>query len=39
MSNIQIHYALEEILWAFGDEYLVPLEERVVKQSELFMEK
>jgi len=38
-SNIQIHYALEEILWAFGDEYPVPLEERAAKQTELFIEK
>jgi Fe-S oxidoreductase len=36
-SNIQIHYALEEILWAFGDEYPVPLEERAAKQTELFI--
>jgi hypothetical protein len=38
-SNIQTHYALEEILWAFGDEYTVPLEERAAKQTELFMGK
>jgi Fe-S oxidoreductase len=37
--NVQPHYALEEILWAFGDEYPVPLEERAAKQTELFMEK
>jgi Fe-S oxidoreductase len=37
--NIQPHYALEEILWAFGDEYPVPLEERAAKQTELFIEK
>ncbi|MBN1664298.1 MAG: (Fe-S)-binding protein [Deltaproteobacteria bacterium] len=38
-SNIQIHYALEEILWAFGDDYPVPLEERVAKQTEFFINK
>jgi len=38
-SNIQIHYGLEEILWAFGDEYPVPLEERAAKQTDLFIEK
>jgi Fe-S oxidoreductase len=38
-SNIQMHYALEEILWAFGDEYPVPLEERAAKQAELFIAK
>jgi Fe-S oxidoreductase len=38
-SNIQTHYALEEILWAFGDEYPVPLEERAAKQAELFIAK
>jgi Fe-S oxidoreductase len=38
-SNIQPHYALEEILWAFGDEYPVPLEERAAKQTELFIKK
>jgi Fe-S oxidoreductase len=38
-SNIQTHYALEEILWAFGDECTVPLEERAAKQTELFMRK
>jgi Fe-S oxidoreductase len=38
-SNIQTHYALEEILWAFGDEYPVPLEDRAAKQAELFVAK
>ena len=38
-SNIKTHYALEEILWALGDEYPVPLEERAAKQTELFIEK
>jgi Fe-S oxidoreductase len=38
-SNIQTHYALEEILWAFGDECIVPLEERAAKQTELFIGK
>jgi hypothetical protein len=32
-------YALEEILWAFGDECTVSLEERAAKQSEFFIEK
>jgi len=39
MSGIQIHYALEEILWAFGDEHPVPLEERAAKQIRLVIEK
>jgi hypothetical protein len=38
-SNIQTHYALEEILWAFGDEYPVPLEDRAATQAELFIAK
>jgi len=38
-SNIQIHYSLEETLWAFGDEYPVPLEKRAAKQTDLFIEK
>jgi Fe-S oxidoreductase len=38
-ANMQAHYALEEILWAFGDEYPVPLEERATKQTELFIKK
>ncbi|MEJ2727755.1 MAG: hypothetical protein P8185_04445 [Deltaproteobacteria bacterium] len=31
--------ALEEILWAFGDEYPVPLEKRAAKHAELFKGK
>jgi Fe-S oxidoreductase len=38
-SNIRTHYALEEILRAFGDVCPVPLEERAAKQTELFIEK
>jgi Fe-S oxidoreductase len=38
-SGINLHYALEEILWAFGDEYPVPMEERAAKQTELFIQK
>ncbi len=38
-SDIQIHYSLEEILWALGDEYPVPYEERAAKQTELFIQK
>jgi Fe-S oxidoreductase len=38
-SDIKIHYALEEILWAFGDESPVSLEERAVTQARLFVEK
>ena len=38
-NDIKIHYSLEEILWAFGDEYPVPLEERAKIQSRLFIEK
>jgi len=34
-----IHYSLEEILWAFGDEYPVPLEERAKLQGTLFIQK
>ena len=37
--RIQIHYALEEILWAFGDDDAAPLEQRAVQQTELFLEK
>ncbi|MBN1613736.1 MAG: (Fe-S)-binding protein [Deltaproteobacteria bacterium] len=39
MSKIKTHYALEEILWAFGDEYPVSLRERAAKQTELFIKK
>jgi hypothetical protein len=38
-SDIQIHYSLEEILWALGDEYPVPYEERAAKQTQLFIQK
>jgi Fe-S oxidoreductase len=38
-SNIKTHYALEEILLAFGDDFPIPLKERAAKQNELFMEK
>ena len=38
-SKMPIHYALEEILWAFGDEYPVELEERAEKHAELFINK
>jgi Fe-S oxidoreductase len=37
--NIKMHYALEEILWAFGDDYPVSLEERAATQTGLFIEK
>ncbi len=39
MSQVKIHYALEEILWAFGDEYPVPLETRADAQVARFIEK
>lgn len=38
-SGVQIHYSLEEILWALGDDYPVPYEERAAKQSQLFIQK
>lgn len=38
-SDMQIHYALEEILWAFGDDYPVPLEERAQQQTDLYVQK
>ena len=38
-TGIQPHYALEEILWAFGDDYPVALEERAAKQTELLIKK
>ncbi len=38
-SNMQIHYALEEILWAFGDDCPVPLEERAATQTDLYVQK
>jgi Fe-S oxidoreductase len=38
-ADINIHYALEDILRAFGDESPVSLEERAVTQARLFVEK
>ena len=38
-ADINIHYALEEILRAFGDDAPVPLEERAATQTELFIDK
>lgn len=38
-SGLTIHYSLEDILWSLGDEYTVPLEERLAIQNRLFMEK
>ncbi|MBN1375072.1 MAG: (Fe-S)-binding protein [Dehalococcoidia bacterium] len=38
-AGLKVHYSLEEILWALGDEYTVPLETRVVQQAELFKQK
>lgn len=38
-AGLKLHYSLEEILWAFGDEYTVPLETRVTQQAELLMLK
>ena len=38
-SELKLHYSLEEILWAFGDEYHVPLEQRAAKHVELFVQK
>ena len=38
-AGLNLHYSLEEILWAFGDEYKVPLETRVAQQTELLMQK
>jgi Fe-S oxidoreductase len=38
-SGINIHYSLEEILWALGDEYPVPYEERAAQQTKLFIQK
>ena len=37
--RIQIHYALEKILWAFGDDYPIPFEQRAAQQTEIFIEK
>jgi len=38
-SGLRIHYALEEILWALGDDYPVPLAARAERQSEFFLGK
>jgi Fe-S oxidoreductase len=38
-SGLGIRYSLEDILWSFGDEYGVHLEERAATQSELFVRK
>ena len=37
--NIKTHYALEEILWAFGDDCPVSLGERAAKQTGFFVDK
>jgi len=39
MAELKVHYSLEEILWALGDEYTVPLETRVIQQSGLLKQK
>jgi Fe-S oxidoreductase len=38
-GGVETHYSLEEILWALGDEYPVPLRKRTKVQGKLFMEK
>ena len=38
-AGLKLHYSLEEILWAFGDEYNVPLETRIAQQAELVAQK
>ena len=37
--GVATHYALEEILWALGDDYPVPMKERSRMQGKLFMDK
>jgi hypothetical protein len=37
--GVETHYSLEEILWAFGDEYPIALKERTAVQSKLFMNR
>jgi Fe-S oxidoreductase len=37
--GVETHYSLEEILWALGDDYPVPLRKRTKVQGKLFMEK
>jgi len=39
VSEINIHYSLEKILWAFGGEYPVPLEKRAEVMTNLLMKK
>lgn len=38
-SDKGLHYSLEEILWAFGDGYPVPLEERFQIMKNMFDQK
>ena len=38
-AGMETHYSLEEILWALGDDYPVPLRKRTKVQGKLFMEK
>ncbi len=38
-ANVQIHYSLEEILWAFGDDYNVSLMDRAYQHAKLFKSK
>ncbi len=37
--GVETHYSLEEILWAFGDDYPIALKERTAVQSKLFMNR
>lgn len=38
-ADTKIHFTSEDILWAFGDEYPVPLDKRADIQSRLFIDK
>jgi len=38
-AGLKVHYSLEEILWALGDEYTVPLETKVAQQAKLLTQK
>lgn len=38
-ADTKIHFTSEDILWAFGDDYPVPLDERAAMQSRLFIDK
>ncbi len=38
-ADIKVHYSLEEVLWALGDEPTTPLGKRMSLQGKLFMEK